>query len=311
MPSRTKIENPEILRKQLLELLQEFEPLINREDLRSKVKALIPINHSLRNLGASIQKKPIPTGSRKRILQYLLQHIGLVISGDELMVVAGISEYARRVRELRTQSGWSILSGATVRKIMDLGEDSEGLPAMKNDDYILVSGEADEEAARRWKVANSIRRKTIGASSKILEYLRKNVGQAVSGEELQYIAQKYNWPRRVRELRTEQGWPIATKVSGRPDLPIGTYVLEDDKQSPPHDRNIKEPVRREVLLRDKHECQNCGWNHDLWNSSDPRHLEVHHIIHHKERGPNIAKNLITLCNICHNVRHADEKSSKT
>jgi hypothetical protein len=44
------------------------------------------------------------------------KYVGIVLAGDELMVVAGISEYARRVRELRVERGWRILTGMTLKK---------------------------------------------------------------------------------------------------------------------------------------------------------------------------------------------------
>ena len=111
------------------------------------------------------------------------------------------------------------------------------------------------------------------------------------------------WARRVRELRTEFGWPIVTKNTGRPDLDIGVYLLEADRQSPEHDRYIPDRIKREVLRRDRYECQNCGWSHEEWNRSDPRHLELHHIEHHVNGGENILENLLTLCIVCHDEIH--------
>jgi hypothetical protein len=139
--------------------------------------------------------------------------------------------------------------------------------------------------------------------------MRTNVGKFVTGEELRYVAKdKTEWARRVRELRTEYGWPIVTKNSGRPDLPIGTYLLEQDRQSPMHDRHIPDPVRREVLRRDNYQCKRCGWTHSLWNRSDSRHLELHHIEAHASGGDNTEANLITLCTVCHDLWHSEEQN---
>jgi len=107
----------------------------------------------------------------------------------------------------------------------------------------------------------------------------------------------------VRELRTEFGWPVATKSTGRPDLGIGVYVLQADRQSPEHDRNIPDDVRREVLRRDGYRCGGCQWSHAEWNPSDPRHLELHHLKPHAEGGENIKENLKTLCTVCHDKLH--------
>ena len=134
------------------------------------------------------------------------------------------------------------------------------------------------------------------------------MGLGVTNEELRYVAgDKTEWARRVRELRTEQGWPIATKTTGRPDLGVGVYVLQADRQSPEHDRSIPDDVRREVLRRDGYKCKKCGWSHDEWNPSDPRHLELHHIKHHVKGGENVEGNLQTLCTVCHDKVHREEK----
>jgi hypothetical protein len=188
---------------------------------------------------------------------------------------------------------------------------SEGELSIKNvdsmgtDDYILLDEKQDRDAAYRWNKANEIRRKKISVQDKILEYFRFNVGKQITGEELRYVANnKSEWARRVRELRTEQGWPIATKTTGRPDLPVGVYVLSSDHQAPSHDRAIPDGVRKAVLKRDDYTCQKCGWRHAKWNPSDPRHLEAHHIKQHVHGGSNTEDNLLTLCNICHDKVHA-------
>jgi hypothetical protein len=51
-------------------------------------------------------------GSKERIRQFLLAHIGEVITSIQLRDAAGagVSEWARRVRELRDQEGWKILT---------------------------------------------------------------------------------------------------------------------------------------------------------------------------------------------------------
>jgi hypothetical protein len=51
-------------------------------------------------------------GSKRRLGEYLLANIGRVITSIELRDAAGVSvsEWARRVRELREQEGWVILT---------------------------------------------------------------------------------------------------------------------------------------------------------------------------------------------------------
>jgi 5-methylcytosine-specific restriction endonuclease McrA len=51
-------------------------------------------------------------GSKERIRQFLLAHIGQVVTSIQLRDAAGtgVSEWARRVRELREDEGWPILT---------------------------------------------------------------------------------------------------------------------------------------------------------------------------------------------------------
>lgn len=276
----------------------------------------MPAFHKLRDLGSSLIPKSEAPSARDRIIAYLKQYPQTVIDGDELMVVSGISEWARRVRELRVQFGWWIYSGVTFRQMAQYPEDVVAFEAIgidplkiKPDQYVLMRTEQDRDAALRWNVLNEIRRKKIATKDKIIEYLRKNVGVQVTGEELSYLAgNAKEWARRVRELRTEDGWPIVTKNTGREDLPVGVYVLEEDKQAYEHDRKIPDDVRVAVLERDHFQCVRCHWDRSMLSKDDPRKmLELHHKKHHKDGGDNTKENLETLCNVCHDKEHREEK----
>ena len=305
-PSHQSQTNPEVVRRDLEELIRNFESHLRTGDLRPKVLALIPIFHSLRNLGKALIPHALASAARDRILYYFQQYPRVVINGDELLVVSGIQEYARRLRELRVQQGWSIASGVTIKEMCEAETDEvpDELKLMKPDDYVLLRDTQDRDAAHRWHLANSIRKERLSVRDKILKFMRASVGQGVTNEELRYVARdKTEWARRVRELRTELGWPVVTKTTGRPDLDIGVYVLQADRQSPEHDRTIPDDVRRSVMRRDKYKCQKCGWSHEEWNPSDPRHLEIHHMKHHAKGGTNAEENLLTLCTSCHDVVH--------
>lgn len=297
------------LAEELLLLLQNFESELAEGELRSKVQALIPIHQTMLLLGKSLIPADVASNARNRILHYFLSYPFVIIPREELAIIAGIDQWARRLRELRVEHGWSIINGVTAKQLKDAEEfpvDNVNVYSMRPDDYILLDLKQDRDASYRWNVAKNIRHSAGGVRSKILTFLRKNVGKPVTGEELRYVANdKTEWARRVRELRTEYGWPIATRNTGRPDLPIGTYLLEQDRQSPEHDRYIPDDVRRETLRRDEYQCQRCKWTHQIWNPSDPRHLELHHITAHAEGGANNKENLKTLCNVCHDGWHSN------
>lgn len=240
-------------------------------------------------------------------MHYFLKYPCVIIKGEELLVVSGIQEYARRVRELKIQFGWSIISGMTAKDMYAENEfPIKGVTqgSMGPSDYMLLSKRQDRDAAFRWQLANDIRKDDISVRDKLLKYLRANIGKQISGEELKYLANnRSEWGRRIRELRTEFGWPIVTRNSGRPDLEVGIYLLEADRQSPEHDRQIKDSVKREILRRDGYRCTECNWSHEEWNRSDPRHLELHHVKPHAHGGKNTEENLITICTVCHDKIH--------
>ena len=50
-------------------------------------------------------------GSKQLILEFLLAHMGRVVSSEEIRAASGnVSEWARRLRELRNEEGYRILS---------------------------------------------------------------------------------------------------------------------------------------------------------------------------------------------------------
>lgn len=298
MAKKRNSYNPEAIRLQLEELVGKLQAQLESEDLRERVLSIIPVRHSVRDLGVAMLPQDVGS-ARNRILYYLQQYPKTVIHGEELAVVAGIEEYARRIRELRVEFGWQIISGITAKEAAEEGQ-LEGIEVkdIQVDDYILLSVNQDRDAAFRWRLANSIRKGEGGAKSKILQFFQGNVGKAVSLEELRYVAKNASeWARRVRELRTEDAWPIEAVDGG--------YVLQENKQGQAHDRNIKQHIYAEVLDRDNHECRKCGWNHSKAIPGDPRkRVELHHIEHHMSGGKNETVNLITLCNVHHDQVHA-------
>lgn len=307
MARRSKRMDAEKLRSEVVNLLNNFQSVLNNGTLREQVLALVPASEKFRDLGSSLIQDEDANSARDRILAYIRRYPQILIAGTELAIVAGISEYPRRIRELRVESGWPIISGKSLKSIISDEPQFGGLDVskIKPDTYFLLENEQDRDAAFRWKTANQIRKQKISVKDKLLSYFKVNVGKHVTGEELQYLASdKSEWARRVRELRTEEGWQILTKTSGASELPIGVYVLATDVQAEIHDRKIPDPVRVAVLERDGFACKCCGWDISKRHPSDKRSmLELHHLKHHAEGGENTTENLITLCNICHDDVH--------
>ncbi|MBB4836974.1 hypothetical protein HNP52_000025 [Sphingomonas kyeonggiensis] len=309
MARRPRQNDSEALRQGLIDLLTNFEHHLRNSGLRDQVRALVPAHKQLQDLGSSLVPHGAQLSARERILAYLRAFPRQVIDGDELMIVAGISEYARRLRELRVEEGWPILSGMTAREQREADEDGGNAldlpPAMRPDQYMLQEDRQDRDAAHRWNMANQIRKSDAGVRDKLLRFFRANVGKPITSEELRYVAGNVSeWARRTRELRTEDGWPVVTRTSGDPSLPVGVYVLMRDEQAPAHDRHIPEIVRREVMRRDNWSCRwkGCGWPHGF-PETDHRYLEAHHIKQHAHGGANTADNLVTLCNLHHDETH--------
>ncbi len=303
--------SPEALRRELITLLERLEDTLEYGEIREQVRLMLSARALLRTMGSSVIDSSEARSARERILAYLKANVRTPVAGDELAMVAGISERARRVRELRSELGYAIVTGRTAVE-MALEDDSlksiPGIGSVKVTDYILLESAPDTDAATRWTRANTIRRKDTSVRSRLLEYLRTYVGTPVSGEELRYVADgATEWASRVRELRTEHGWPVVTRTTGRPSLDVCVYMLESDRQLPEHDRRIPDTIRIQVLERDRFSCTDCGWGESSWHKADPRnHLELHHLTSHADGGENSAENLVVLCNVCHDQRHRSD-----
>ncbi len=288
----------EILVGEVESSLQRYNQSYNGMTWREKVLLLVNVVGSIKKLGVNSNPLAARVGARERLRLYLVEHVNIKLTATELQVVSGISEYGRRIRELRVEDGYKILTGAS--------NDPESGIILSPSEYLLISKEPDLEAARRWRIANRIRRETQGGSkAKLLAYLLENVGQIITSEELAYVAKSSEFGRRVRELRTEEGYAIATKFTGRPDLSMGEYVLENaERLSQPHERKITFAVQKQVYERANSSCQMCGWSRVKWKKNDPRILEIHHVLEHVCGGANTSENLIVLCNRCHDEIHA-------
>lgn len=287
----------DILISEIEENLAQYRRSYRGLSWREKVLLLVEVSECVKKMGVNTNPATANVGARERIRLYLRENAGVIITAAELEVVSGISEYGRRVRELRVQDGYKILTGYS--------NDPENGIKLRPSEYLLLEPDPDVTAARRWHIANRIRRERGGSKIRVLRYLLENVGQVITTEELAYVAKAREFGRRIRELRTEEGYAIATRFTGRPDLKMGEYVLENaERIAEPHDRKIPFDVQKEVYERAKNTCQLCGWNREKWTRDDPRILELHHIEEHVEGGPNIPENLVVLCGRCHDGVHA-------
>lgn len=155
------------------------------------------------------------------------------------------------------------------------------------------------------KVAQESGANATDARRRILLYLIANVGTPVHANELEVVGGISEYARRVRELRTEEGYAVSTLYTGRPDLAKDLYVLESvDRVAEPHDRRIPNEVQQEVYRRDNNTCCLCGGSVGHWTRLGSSMLELHHILHHVNQGVNLASNLLVLCNACHDEIHA-------
>ena len=71
-----------------------------------------------------------------------------------------------------------------------------------------------------------------GARAKLRAHFLANLGRVMDSNELRAVAGNINeWARRVRELRTQEGYLILTH-NDRSDLKPGEYLLETPKPQP-------------------------------------------------------------------------------
>jgi HNH endonuclease len=231
-------------------------------------------------------------GAKRKILDFLIAHVGEEVYGEQLHAVSGgIGEWARRVRELRGEDGYDIAEiGASV--------------------YVLQSPEPDQERAAKWQLANSIRKRKGSAKSRIEAYLEATVGQPVTGEQLDYVARIKEGARRVRALRDESGWPIDSHIE-EPDLGPGGYRLlstDPGDRRDTSERLYPDELRRRVFERDSYTCAECGRDREkaLAEGDTRFYLEVHHKIAVADElaelptaERNKIENLITLCHRDH------------
>ncbi len=140
-----------------------------------------------------------------------------------------------------------------------------------------------------------------GARGKLRAHFLANVGRVMDSDELRRIAgDQSEWARRVRELRTEEGYQILTH-NDRSNLKPGQYLLEESKPEPAFERAISKETRAMVLDRNGFTCQMCGAAAGDPHPYDPTRktrLHIGHITDKSKGGSDELSNLRAVCSIC-------------
>lgn len=118
----------------LKRIFSKNENGLNTWDKKTIINYFIEINDIKKGMAKILFGKDI--SARARILSYLKENVGKTVTGKELAEVAGISEYARRIRELRHEcGGWHISTGMNRA-------------GLKPDEYFLEDLEQEPEYER-------------------------------------------------------------------------------------------------------------------------------------------------------------------
>ena len=140
-----------------------------------------------------------------------------------------------------------------------------------------------------------------GARAKLRAHFLANLGRVIEADELRLVAGNISeWARRIRELRTEEGYLILTN-NDRADLKPGEYVLETAKPQPAFARGISKETRAFVLDRNGFTCQMCGavaGEPHPFDATRKTRLHIGHVIDKSLGGSDDASNLKAICSVC-------------
>jgi hypothetical protein len=140
-----------------------------------------------------------------------------------------------------------------------------------------------------------------GARRKLREHFLANIGRVMDAQELRLIAGNISeWARRIRELRTEEGYLILTN-NDRSDLRPGQYLLATAKPEPAFAREVSKETRAFVLDRNGSTCQLCGavaGEVHPYDATRKTRLHIGHIVDKSKGGSDDATNLRATCSVC-------------
>jgi len=138
---------------------------------------------------------------------------------------------------------------------------------------------------------------------RIKDYLLPRVGKKTTARQIQAAVGEgvTEWARRVRELRSDEGWPILTHHDDS-SLKPGEYRLA---AAPPKNYQFAKPIsnriRAQILERNGYTCQMCGAGAGEPDPKTPGRkvrLHVGHIVDRSHGGTDAPGNLRALCSAC-------------
>ncbi len=140
-----------------------------------------------------------------------------------------------------------------------------------------------------------------GSRARLRTFILANIGTVLDSSQLQSASGNASeWARRVRELRTEEGYQILTH-NDRSDLKPGQYLLVDPKPIPAFARGISKETRAIVLDRNGFTCQMCGAVAGELHPFDPgrkTRLQIGHVVDKSMGGADEPSNLRAICSVC-------------
>jgi len=143
--------------------------------------------------------------------------------------------------------------------------------------------------------------KSMGARAKLREHFLANLGRKMGAIELREVSGNISeWARRIRELRTEEGYQILTH-NDLSALKPGEYILNSPKPLPAFERAISKETRAFVLDRDGFTCQQCGavaGEIHPYDATRKTRLQIGHVIDKSQGGTDEPSNLRALCSVC-------------
>jgi hypothetical protein len=154
--------------------------------------------------------------AQSRLIRYFLCHLGKPVTKNQLAAVGGISEWARRVRELREDHGWVIHTALTQ-------------PGLAVGEYVLALDRPQPRVAEIWLVARELRRlQTLGGTVtsqwRVLEFLKRISPSPATRDQIVHVAGSDAAADAALEWIGSEGWALSTVPAHDAIAPGGTRL---------------------------------------------------------------------------------------